>query len=333
MISQVFPKAARKFLDTLLVVRIIHNGGVFRRRLEMIKRFVIVLSIVIAVLAVCSETAFARTYSPVHGRFLQRDPVGYPEEAMVVQPGLYTYVRNCPTRFVDPYGRQAKLPDCSKKPDPKLEGKCCLVDDFRAELHNVFRPNSGQPWQAEQEYGCAHVVGFVVKMKADPSADKRCCEVVQMIRGVMKHYEDGKRVDASTPSGLPAGQALSKNVYKCDGQNPGATIRVDLSRQPNLLFTFDAPGIYPIAGSFLPARYSLEFQTAVIDVCRNKIIVAGPRGWRIRGSIGTRAPDISKVYADELHSGLDAPQTPWPPIIPKVEMGRPIRKWRMVPKR
>ncbi len=45
----------------------------------------------------------ARTYDPILGRFLQRDPVGTAD-----QINLYTYVGNNPVRFVDPSGMVIK---------------------------------------------------------------------------------------------------------------------------------------------------------------------------------------------------------------------------------
>jgi RHS repeat-associated protein len=51
------------------------------------------------------ETGFldyrARQYSPIYGRFLQRDPFGYAEG-----PALYQYVGGSPVNFTDPSGCQ-----------------------------------------------------------------------------------------------------------------------------------------------------------------------------------------------------------------------------------
>ena len=44
----------------------------------------------------------ARYYTPVHGRFIQRDPLGYEGGDI----NLYTYVFNAPTKFTDPEGLQ-----------------------------------------------------------------------------------------------------------------------------------------------------------------------------------------------------------------------------------
>ncbi len=45
----------------------------------------------------------ARAYSPVTGRFLQRDPLGYGDSA-----NLYEYVRSSPTGMVDPMGMESR---------------------------------------------------------------------------------------------------------------------------------------------------------------------------------------------------------------------------------
>jgi RHS repeat-associated protein len=47
-----------------------------------------------------------RYYDPEFGRFLQIDPTGY-----AVGLNLYAYVRNNPTRYVDPYGLAPQIPE------------------------------------------------------------------------------------------------------------------------------------------------------------------------------------------------------------------------------
>ena len=52
----------------------------------------------------------ARTYDPVAGRFLQRDPLGY-----VDGMGLYEYVQSGPCSFTDPRGTEKKKPGLSDR--------------------------------------------------------------------------------------------------------------------------------------------------------------------------------------------------------------------------
>ncbi len=65
-----------------------------------------------------------RVYSPVLGRFLQRDPI-----ISVIVTNLYQYGLSVPTYYVDPFGLQASCPDT--EPDP-TENYPESVEDYAA---------------------------------------------------------------------------------------------------------------------------------------------------------------------------------------------------------
>lgn len=69
--------------------------------------FVFSLLTVLAGSVLLVNSAECRMYDPKTGRFLQRDPIGY-----IDGPNPYTYVRNNPVNWIDPYG----LATAAKRP-------------------------------------------------------------------------------------------------------------------------------------------------------------------------------------------------------------------------
>ena len=104
-----------------------------------------------------------RYYSPVRGRFVQRDPSGYADEA-----NLYWYARSSPLVLVDPYGLQAACP-CVAEPE-KCFFSIALGKKYEKHGHTV--PNAN--WFVDAGFNTATIV--VLKHLTKPT---ECCHIYQ----------------------------------------------------------------------------------------------------------------------------------------------------------
>jgi RHS repeat-associated protein len=81
--------------------------------------------------ALASYNFRAREYSPLTGRFLQRDSLGIADDT-----NLYSYARNCPLVFVDPAGTDAR-PEAAKA--SRTRGRSLGYAAFPMWLNRVWR--------------------------------------------------------------------------------------------------------------------------------------------------------------------------------------------------
>jgi RHS repeat-associated protein len=135
----------------------------------------------------------ARYYSPKIGRFLQTDPIGY-EGGL----NLYTYVRNNPIRWRDPFGF-----DIWVESDPKawlgLHKRICVghpYGNFKAysfamegSLWNAFNPfKMGFIYEDDDAYIRGHRGRISRSLQTTSQEDQRAQDVLQRMEGERMRY-------------------------------------------------------------------------------------------------------------------------------------------------
>ena len=201
----------------------------------------------------------ARYYDPQTGRFLQRDPLGY-----LPGPGLYEYAVSHPTMTRDPLGldpdggcdsadpnarADKEMLACPGKPTPSQCKVCCeealqrgmtnLHGDYNAavetcKVENAVAYGEVQRNRAMAAGGSTGLKGIktVLQVAGAVKLVRGVGSVAKAVRSVSNGGGDGGG-GAATPSGMPAGPAITGGTALANGMGRNNEHMMRLTNQPN----------------------------------------------------------------------------------------------------
>ncbi len=200
----------------------------------------------------------ARWMSPIAGRFLSRDPIGYGGGRL-----LYAYVRSNPFGFIDPTG----LNKCCVK-DNTI---CSMVSKVHQEDVEVAVPDPRNPGKKIKVKVREIMGGHAARIRFNEDCECfcKCCAVEQWIRGSYQILTpDGDPYQPLPSPVLPGspGEEIDEEKYKQDSkQMSGDSCEVMFIDSPGVKIPLSQVKRYLAQGFQLDIH--LEFEIRVLDIC------------------------------------------------------------------